>query len=76
MSADDRVEVRERGAHIDSPVYICGPDNLTSRLARKTLPYRLPIHCLPLEVTFHCIEYAEHAETLAELERLRKLDEI
>jgi hypothetical protein len=33
-------------------VYICGPDNLTSRSARKTLPYRLPIHCLPLEVTF------------------------
>jgi hypothetical protein len=24
----------------------------------------------------YCIEYAEHAETLAELERLRKLDEI
>ena len=32
-------------------LYVCGPDKLTSRSARKTLLCRLAIHWRPLEVT-------------------------
>src|SRR5436305_1202485 len=36
---------------LSSNCYLCGPERLTSRSARKTLLWRFAIHCRPLDVT-------------------------